>query len=372
VTPSISLRGIGKTYGKTRVLKGIDLEIKTGELCVFVGPSGCGKSTLLRIIAGLESISEGELSIDGKRMNDVPPSQRGIAMVFQSYALYPHMTVYQNLEFGLKRDKTVPVDFDRRIRDAAQMLQIDTLLDRLPRQLSGGQRQRVAIGRAITRKPKIFLFDEPLSNLDASLRVSMRIEFSRLHKQLHATMVYVTHDQVEAMTMADRIVMLNHGHIEQIGSPLEIYQRPRTIFAAGFLGSPQMNFFRGEISATDADGVLVHLQDGGSVRVRVQPDGAAVGAPVTLGIRPEHIRATLGDSGPFLAKVRLIEDLGDHRIVHLDRATVDGHLMAKISNVPVSVGKMMTFELPPQHCHVFNASGGALPHLDAAAVIAPA
>ena len=210
---AIELRGIGKSFGKTRVLDGIDLEVKTGEFCVFVGPSGCGKSTLLRLIAGLESATEGELLIGGQRMNDVAPSKRGLAMVFQSYALYPHMTVYQNLAFGLKLGRTERGEAERRIKEAARMLQIEALLDRLPKHLSGGQRQRVAIGRAITRQPRMYLFDEPLSNLDASLRVSMRAELSRLHKQLQTTMVYVTHDQVEAMTLADRIVVLNVGHV---------------------------------------------------------------------------------------------------------------------------------------------------------------
>ncbi len=317
--PAIALRGVAKHFGKTRVLEAIDLEIQPGELCVFVGPSGCGKSTLLRIIAGLERASSGELRIFGRKMNDVEPSQRGIAMVFQSYALYPNMTVYQNLEFGLQLGAAQKDEKARRIREAARMLQIDQLMERRPHELSGGQRQRVAIGRAITRQPKIFLFDEPLSNLDAALRVSTRAELSRLHKQLGTTMVYVTHDQVEAMTMADRLVVLNAGHIEQAGPPLEVYQRPRTLFAAGFLGSPRMNFLPGTISDRMPEGVVVELASGGAMRAEVQSDGASIGDKVTVGVRPEHMQLTPGEDGPLVARVALIEDLVDHAIVHLDR-----------------------------------------------------
>jgi multiple sugar transport system ATP-binding protein len=360
----IQMRGVAKHFGKTRVLEKIDLEIKNGEFCVFVGPSGCGKSTLLRLIAGLESVSTGDLSIDGKRMNDVEPSKRGIAMVFQSYALYPHMTVYKNLAFGLKLGQIEQREADRRIRDAARMLQIEQLLDRLPKQLSGGQRQRVAIGRAITRQPKIFLFDEPLSNLDAALRVSMRSELSRLHKQLKTTMVYVTHDQVEAMTMADRIVILNAGHVEQVGPPLEVYHRPRTVFAAGFLGSPKMNFLRGEISEVTSDGVTVALKGGGSAKARVKSDGAKVGDSVTVGIRPEHLKVTPGEKGPISAAVQLVEDLGDHSIMHIDREAVDGRVLAKVETVPASEGQKVSFEIPVEECHVFDAKGIALPRRD--------
>ncbi len=357
----ISMRGIGKYFGHTHVLESIDLEIKTGEFCVFVGPSGCGKSTLLRLIAGLESVSVGELSIDGQRMNDIEPSKRGIAMVFQSYALYPHMTVYKNLEFGLKLGKTEQAEAERRIKEAARMLQIEKLLDRLPKQLSGGQRQRVAIGRAITRQPKIFLFDEPLSNLDAALRVSMRAELSRLHKQLKTTMVYVTHDQVEAMTMADRLVILNGGHVEQVGPPLEVYHTPRTIFAAGFLGSPKMNFLKGEVSEVGADGVVVKLAGGGTAKARVKTDGTKVGDTVTVGIRPEHLVVKAGDKGPLTTQVMLVEDLGDHSIMHFERESAEGRVLAKVAEVPASEGQSVSFELPPEECHVFDSRGKALP-----------
>ncbi|TIT96490.1 MAG: sn-glycerol-3-phosphate ABC transporter ATP-binding protein UgpC, partial [Mesorhizobium sp.] len=241
----VTLNQVKKSYGNLNILHGIDLDIKSGEFIVFVGPSGCGKSTLLRSIAGLEEITSGVLQIDGEVVNDVPPSKRGIAMVFQSYALYPHMTVYDNMAFSMKIGKESKAEIDKRVRQAAEILQLTKYLDRLPKAMSGGQRQRVAIGRAIVRNPKVFLFDEPLSNLDAALRVSMRLELMRLHEQLQATMIYVTHDQIEAMTMADKIVVLNGGTIEQVGSPLDLYNRPANIFVAGFIGSPKMNFIDG-------------------------------------------------------------------------------------------------------------------------------
>jgi multiple sugar transport system ATP-binding protein len=357
---AIALRGVGKWFASTRVLEGVDLEIKQGEFCVFVGPSGCGKSTLLRLIAGLESASAGDIIIDGKRVNDVAPSKRGIAMVFQSYALYPHMTVYENLEFGLKIGRTEKQEVDRRIRDAAKMLQIEHLLERLPKQLSGGQRQRVAIGRALTRRPRIFLFDEPLSNLDAALRVTMRAELSRLHRQLAATMVYVTHDQVEAMTLADRLVVLNAGHVEQVGAPLEVYQRPRTRFAAGFLGSPRMNFIAADVAEVSGTGVTLKLP-GGSITVPVVGDGLAAGDVVTLGIRPEHVRITAAGQAPLSAAVQLVENLGDHAILHLDREQQDGgRVLAKIDKAPAAEGQTIGFELPADECHVFDAKGIAL------------
>ena len=359
---AIALRGVGKSFGATRVLEGVDLEIKQGEFCVFVGPSGCGKSTLLRLIAGLESASAGDIQIDGARVNDVAPSRRGVAMVFQSYALYPHMTVYENLEFGLKLGRTEKTEADRRIREAAKMLQIEHLLDRLPKQLSGGQRQRVAIGRALTRRPRIFLFDEPLSNLDAALRVTMRAELSRLHRQLKATMVYVTHDQVEAMTLADRLVVLNAGQVEQVGAPLEVYHRPRTRFAAGFLGSPRMNFIAGEISAATADGLAIALTGGGSVTVPVDAGELKPGDAVTLGVRPEHVRIIAADGAALSATIQLVENLGDHSILHLDREQQDGgRVLAKVEKAPAAEGKPVGFELPADECHVFTSRGLALP-----------
>jgi len=357
---AIQLRKIGKSFGRTKVLDGIDLEVKQGEFCVFVGPSGCGKSTLLRLIAGLESATEGELMIGGQRMNDVAPSKRGLAMVFQSYALYPHMTVYQNLAFGLKLGRTEQAEADRRIKEAARMLQIEPLLERLPKNLSGGQRQRVAIGRAITRQPRMYLFDEPLSNLDASLRVSMRAELSRLHKELQTTMVYVTHDQVEAMTLADRIVVLNVGHVEQVGTPLDVYHRPRTLFAAGFLGSPKMNFLRGTVTEVGAHRVVVGLEGGGSAAAHVEPGGITTGETVTLGIRPEHLRVVAEGQGTFSAAVQLVEDLGDHGLVHLDRRQIDGRIIVKVVERRMKDGDTLSVELPPAECHVFDSKGVAL------------
>jgi multiple sugar transport system ATP-binding protein len=356
----ISLVNVGKSYGKTPVLTNVNLEIKSNELCVFVGPSGCGKSTLLRMIAGLESITSGDLFIEGKRMNEVEPSKRGIAMVFQSYALYPHMTVYENMEFGLKLAKASKEEVAKRIADAAKMLEIEPLLQRLPKDLSGGQRQRVAIGRAVTRHSDIFLLDEPLSNLDAALRVTMRSELSRLRKRLQTTMVYVTHDQVEAMTMADRLVVLNGGHVEQFGPPLEIYHRPQTLFAAGFLGSPRMNFLKGEIAAISSEGVTVKLGDGTSVLASVSGEGVKVGDAVTVGVRPEHLQVSAAE-GPRKATVQLVEDLGDHSIMHLD--STDGRILVKVEEPPAGEGATVSFELPADECHVFKADKRALPRL---------
>jgi multiple sugar transport system ATP-binding protein len=364
VPGSISLVDVGKHYGKTKVLEDINLEIMPNEFCVFVGPSGCGKSTLLRMIAGLESITSGDLLISGKRMNDVEPSKRGIAMVFQSYALYPHMTVYDNMAFGLKLGKLSRREADVRIREAARMLEIESLLERLPKDLSGGQRQRVAIGRAITRHAQIFLFDEPLSNLDAVLRVSMRSELIRLRKQLQTTMVYVTHDQVEAMTMADRLVVLNAGHIEQVGPPLEVYRRPRTLFAAGFLGAPRMNFLRGEIASASTASVTVKLADGTALDAAVSGESVKPGARVTFGVRPEHLRVSASSGtapGALRGTVQLLENLGDHAIVHVESAAAEGRLLAKLDTASFGEGDAVGFELPPDQCHVFDASGRALP-----------
>ena len=262
--PDVTLRGISKSFGNVEILHDIDLEVKDGEFCVFVGPSGCGKTTLLRIIAGLETIGAGELSIGGRRVNELAPAERRIAMVFQSYALYPHMTVYRNIAFGLKFSGGRKAEVDAKVRRTAEILHLTPLLGRKPRELSGGQRQRVAIGRAIVREPSVFLFDEPLSNLDAALRVNTRIEIAKLHRQLAATMIYVTHDQVEAMTLATKIVVLNHGRVEQIGAPLDLYHRPRNLFVAGFIGSPRMNLVKGKVVGGDG---AIALADGSQSRL---------------------------------------------------------------------------------------------------------
>ena len=293
----LTLRNVAKNYGTTNVITGLDLDIQDGEFVVFVGPSGCGKSTLLRMIAGLEEISGGTISIGDNVVNDIVPAKRGVAMVFQTYALYPHMTVYKNMAFGLKQARTPTDEIDRRVRAAADILEISSLLDRTPRALSGGQRQRVAIGRAIVREPEVFLFDEPLSNLDAALRVQTRIEIARLHKRLGTTMIYVTHDQVEAMTLADKIVVLRDGNIEQVGAPIELYETPQNMFVAQFIGSPKMNFF------TAGD-----LTEKGNALLSKEAD--------TLGIRPEHLRPSAKKEALITATPDLIENLGEVALVH--------------------------------------------------------
>ena len=293
----LTLRNVAKNYGTTNVITSLDLDIQDGEFVVFVGPSGCGKSTLLRMIAGLEEISGGTISIGDSVVNDIVPAKRGVAMVFQTYALYPHMTVYKNMAFGLKQARTPADEIDRRVRAAADILEISSLLDRTPRALSGGQRQRVAIGRAIVREPEVFLFDEPLSNLDAALRVQTRIEIARLHKRLGTTMIYVTHDQVEAMTLADKIVVLRDGNIEQVGAPIELYETPQNMFVAQFIGSPKMNFF------TAGD-----MTEKGSALLSKEAD--------TLGIRPEHLRPSAKKEALITATPDLIENLGEVALVH--------------------------------------------------------
>ena len=322
---SLRLRGIRKTFGSTTVLHGIDLDVGDGEFVVLVGPSGCGKSTLLRCIAGLEDIDAGELQIDGRRMNDVEPAQRGLAMVFQSYALYPHMTVAENMSFGLRMLATPKAEIERAVAAAAQVLQIVPLLQRLPGQLSGGQRQRVAIGRAIVRRPGIFLFDEPLSNLDAALRTQMRVEMARLHATLQASIIYVTHDQAEAMTLADRIVVFNGGRIEQAGPPLELYRHPANTFVAGFLGSPRINLLAARVVAMAPQRLTLALGAAGEIELAIDAPQLHTGDTVTIGIRPEQLatvsqppagRATLAVS------VQLVEHLGD--VVYVHAVTADG------------------------------------------------
>ena len=316
---SLSLRGIRKTFGSTTVLHGIDLDVGDGEFVVLVGPSGCGKSTLLRCIAGLEDVDAGELQIDGRRMNEIEPAQRGLAMVFQSYALYPHMTVAENMSFGLRMLATPKAEIERAVAAAAEVLQIVPLLQRPPGQLSGGQRQRVAIGRAIVRRPGIFLFDEPLSNLDAALRTQMRVEMARLHATLAATVVYVTHDQAEAMTLADRIVVFNGGRIEQAGPPLELYRRPVNTFVAGFLGSPRINLLAARVVAIAPQRLTLALGDGGDVELAIDAPQLHAGDAVTIGIRPEQLAT---DSQPpagraaLAVTVQLVEHLGDVVYVH--------------------------------------------------------
>ena len=362
----IALKNIVKLYDdKHPVIHGIDLDIRDGEFVVFVGPSGCGKSTLLRMIAGLEDITDGELHIGGRLANDIAPAERGLAMVFQSYALYPHMTVYENMAFALSLAGHKKAEVRAAVERAAEILQITPLLKRKPKDLSGGQRQRVAIGRAIVRKPKVFLFDEPLSNLDASLRVQMRVEISRLHQELKTTMIYVTHDQVEAMTLGERIVVFNGGRIEQVGSPHELYNNPGNLFVAGFLGAPKMNFIACEAVACDPDSVAVRLPGGAVIDVEAQGNGVAPGAQLTLGVRAEHVSLQHGDtpgSNVVDSAVSHVEYLGDVAIVYASMPGVNDMLAVKL---PAEeglrhAGDAMRLHLPPQRCLLFDAKGQAL------------
>jgi ABC-type sugar transport system ATPase subunit len=356
----LELTGVKKSFGAVDVIKGVDLDIKSGEFIVFVGPSGCGKSTLLRLIAGLEDITGGTLKIDDKVVNDLPPSKRGIAMVFQSYALYPHMKVYDNMAFGMRLGGGGREEVDTRVRQAANMLQITPFLDRLPKQLSGGQRQRVAIGRAIVRDPRVFLFDEPLSNLDAALRVATRIEIAKLHERMpDTTMIYVTHDQVEAMTLADRIVVLNAGIVEQVGSPMELYLRPANLFVARFIGSPSMNTIPCVIEANGAS-PSVKPEMGRSLKVdAVIPDGA-VGKKGTFGIRPEDISLTNGDDAIFKGKVDIVEHLGEVTLLYVDCGKSAEPVVAKLDGmVETSKGDTVGLTAPVGNLHVFDENGQA-------------
>ena len=351
----LELKSLRKSYGEVEVIKGVDLSVEHGEFVVFVGPSGCGKSTLLRMIAGLEDISGGELFIGDKLCNAVEPRDRGIAMVFQSYALYPHMTVYDNVGFGLKLAKTPKDERDRKIREAARILQMEHLLDRKPGQLSGGQRQRVAIGRAITRDPKVFLFDEPLSNLDAALRVDMRMELSKLHHDLGATMVYVTHDQVEAMTLADKIVVLNAGVVQQVGSPIELYQRPANLFVAGFIGSPKMNFVPVTIESVGAGTVTIVGKDMSPITVPAQTSGLQPGDEVTLGIRPHALDAS--QSGAIVGRVQLVERLGNETIVSLQLPSKADWLVVLDGDRQLRMGNSLALDFAPASAIIFDATG---------------
>ncbi|WP_199091531.1 sn-glycerol-3-phosphate ABC transporter ATP-binding protein UgpC [Bosea sp. ASV33] len=349
----LKLSGVRKAYGATTVLHGIDLDVADGEFVVFVGPSGCGKSTLLRSIAGLEEITGGTIAIDGSDATHLPASERGLAMVFQSYALYPHMSVYANMAFalenmGLKRD-----EIDRRVKRAAEMLRLTDYLERKPKALSGGQRQRVAIGRAIVRDPKIFLFDEPLSNLDAELRVATRKELAALHAEIGGTMIYVTHDQVEAMTLADRIVVLQGGRIEQVGTPLELYNRPDNLFVAGFIGSPRMNLLPGRVAAP---GRVAVGEEGHEVACETA--SLAVGAPVTLGIRPEHL--ALAEAGGLKLTVELVERLGGESYLYGAAAGLPQITLRLDGQTPHERGATVDLAFPQAHLHLFDEAGKAV------------
>jgi len=344
---NIKLDKLTKSYGDTEVLHHIDGQIEHGEFIVIVGPSGCGKSTLLRMVAGLETVTTGEVSIGDKMINDLEPADRDIAMVFQNYALYPHMSVEQNMAYGLKIRKLPKAEIKRRVEEAADILEIRDYLKRKPRQLSGGQRQRVAMGRAIVRDPQVFLFDEPLSNLDAKLRVQMRLEIRKLQRRLGVTSIYVTHDQVEAMTLGDRLMVLNGGYVEQFGTPIEVYEKPASIFVAGFIGSPSMNF----VSATAANGVLT-LSNGTTLATNTTAAGA-----VTVGIRPEHLFPN--KDGVLKIEVDLPEKLGATTLVHGRISGAETAFTASLNGInAASTGDVLSFDAPPEFLHIFDAETG--------------
>jgi sn-glycerol 3-phosphate transport system ATP-binding protein len=345
----VTLDGVHKSYGPREVVHGVSCAVADGELVVVVGPSGCGKSTLLRMVAGLETISAGTVAIDGRVVNGVEPKDRDIAMVFQNYALYPHMSVFGNMAYGLRMRHMASTEIRARVERAAAILQLDGLLDRKPRQLSGGQRQRVAMGRAIVRDPKVFLFDEPLSNLDAQLRVQMRVEIKRLQQELGTTSLYVTHDQVEAMTLADRLIVMNAGNTDQIGPPLDLYERPATIFVAGFIGSPAMNRLPGRLAA---DGVAI----GEMILPLPRPFGGAERG-VTVGLRPEHLELT-GENGPLPLRIELLERLGADTILH-GRLPDGTALIARTGGIAaLNLGETVRLIIAPEQIHLFDAQTG--------------
>jgi len=354
----ININSVNKYYGSVHVIKDMSLDIKSQSFTVLVGPSGCGKSTMLRMIAGLEDINSGTISIEGQVVNDLPPKQRNIAMVFQSYALYPHMTVFDNMAFGLKLEKRSKDEINERVHEAARILQIEEYLQRKPKQLSGGQRQRVAIGRAITRKPKVFLFDEPLSNLDAALRVQMRVELAKLHDQLNATMIYVTHDQIEAMTLADDIIVLDEGVISQQGTPLELYKNPNNIFVAGFIGSPKMNFISTSITSKNGNGTEVNILGSSKITVPKTSASASEGDQVKLGIRPEHLLVNQEGDASWESKVFVVEKLGSGTFLYLEKDG-DPLVIEDDGDTNIKVGDTVKVGFLAARCHLFDSSNQA-------------
>lgn len=355
---SIRLRNVAKYFGKTETLKNVQLDIEDGEFTVFVGPSGCGKSTLLRLIAGLEEVSEGEILIGDEVMNDVAPAHRGVAMVFQSYALYPHMTVAENMGYGLKVNGVPKTEIRHQVEMVSKTLQLSHLLDRKPRQLSGGQRQRVAIGRAIVRNPRVFMFDEPLSNLDAELRVDMRLHIAKLHQELKTTMVYVTHDQVEAMTLADKIVVMNYGKVEQIGSPMELYYNPVNRFVAGFIGSPKMNFLPARVESCHPASLIVSVNEGQHTFALPAPlMMLSPGAPITLGIRPEHLQVNTQAPIPLDFHCEVVERLGNNTFLFGQCYGHDGFKMLLPGDVHFRPYQTLSPAFYPHQCMVFDETG---------------
>ncbi|MBA1274113.1 ABC transporter ATP-binding protein [Stutzerimonas azotifigens] len=356
----LRIHNLKKGFDGHEIIKGIDLDIRDREFVVFVGPSGCGKSTLLRLIAGLEEVSNGRIELDGRDITDLSPAKRDLAMVFQTYALYPHMTVRKNMSFALDLAGADKQEVSRKIEEAARILELEPLLERKPRQLSGGQRQRVAIGRAIVRNPKIFLFDEPLSNLDAALRVQMRLELARLHKELQATMIYVTHDQVEAMTLADKVVVLNGGRIEQVGSPMELYHRPANLFVAGFLGTPKMGFLKGKVARIESGGCEVELDAQCRLFLPVDGGSLSVGAPVTLGIRPEHLNRGSEGQCQLQVKTDVSERLGSDTYCHVVTRSGEALTMRIRGDFTPRYGEQLNLTLEATHCHLFDERGQAI------------
>ena len=361
---AISIRNVTKVYdpggADVLALDDCSLEIAPGEVCMIVGPSGCGKSTLLRLIAGLEEVSDGTIELDGRDITEVTPAKRDLAMVFQTYALYPHMSVRKNMSFALDLAGVDKKLVESKVSEAARILELGPLLERKPKQLSGGQRQRVAIGRAIVRNPKIFLFDEPLSNLDAALRVQMRLELARLHKELQATMIYVTHDQVEAMTLADKVVVLNSGRIEQVGSPLELYHQPANLFVAGFLGTPKMGFLKGQVSRVSGQDCDVQLDAGTLVTLPLSGASLSVGSAVTLGIRPEHLEIATPGQTSLTVTADVGERLGSDTFCHVITANGEPLTMRIRGDMASQYGETLQLHLDPTHCHLFDTDGNAV------------
>ncbi|HEX4259542.1 MAG TPA: sn-glycerol-3-phosphate ABC transporter ATP-binding protein UgpC [Acetobacteraceae bacterium] len=359
---TLALRDVEKRFGETEVIRRVSFDVADGEFVVFVGPSGCGKSTLLRIICGLEAATSGDVLIDGTRVNDISAARRGLALVFQSYALYPHMSVFQNMAFGLENLKTPKAEIAARVAEAARMLRLEDYLQRRPTALSGGQRQRVAIGRAIVREPRIFLFDEPLSNLDAELRVGMRAELAQLHRRLGTTMIYVTHDQVEAMTMADKIVVLRAGAVEQVGPPLDLYNHPANRFVAGFIGSPRMNFLDGRVTRSAAAGIGIDIPGVGRLHAPAQ---LPVGTAASVGIRPEHVCLGPAPANTVTGKVAIVEQLGGLSTIRLGEPDITAQLPGQTT---LAFGASATLNLPPACLHVFDETGRTVPALATAAL----
>ena len=358
---SITLEGVRKTFGSINVIPNVSLDIPDGSFVVFVGPSGCGKSTLLRLIAGLEDMSGGRILIDGRDVTNVPPAKRGLSMVFQSYALYPHMSVRGNIGFGLKMAGLPKDEIDRKVEGAASILNLTPYLERKPRDLSGGQRQRVAIGRAIVREPKIFLFDEPLSNLDAELRMQMRVEINRLHRRLGSTMIFVTHDQVEAMTLADRIVVLRKGVIEQVGTPLDLYNKPANIFVAGFIGSPRMNLLPGRIGRVNGHRAEVDVDQGRVIEAEF-PVAPKPGSTITLGVRPEHLVPAEAGTGVLAGEVQLAEHLGGETYIYV---ALDGGRTVTVEikgQATIEPGTRLDLAIDDNRFHVFGPDEKVLRH----------